>query len=90
MELNKEELKKELKQVIVKTCRKKNDPATIPDDVPLIGKDTFLELDSLDVLELSAVLLKNYGLRMMDSKDAFRMMKSIDVLADTILSLKKS
>lgn len=78
------ELKLELKKLIIETCRKKVDPNDLPDDVPIIGQDSALELDSLDVLELSGALLSRYGIRIMDSKDAFRIMKSINALADAI------
>ena len=81
---NDDKLKSELKKLIVETCRKKIDPETVPDDAPIIGQGSFLELDSLDVLELSVALKNNYAVRIMDSKDAFIKMKSINCLADTI------
>jgi len=79
-----DELKRGLKTLIIETCRKKMDPDDLPDDVPIIGEGSALELDSLDVLELSGALLSKYGIRIMDSKDAFRIMKSINALADAI------
>lgn len=79
-----DKLKSDLKRLIVEVCRKKIDPESVPDDAPIIGRDSFLELDSLDVLELSAALKNNYNVRIMDSKDAFMKMKSINALADTI------
>ena len=78
------QLKTDLKRLIVETCRKKIPSETIPDHAPLIGSDSFLGLDSLDVLELSVALKKRYGVRITDSKDAMRIMKSIDALADTV------
>ena len=78
------ELKLNLKTLIIRTCRKQMDPNDLPDDVPIIGEGSALELDSLDVLELSGALLSTYGIRIMDSKDAFRIMKSINALADVI------
>lgn len=77
-------LKLELKKLIIETCRKKNPPETVPDDVPLIGAASPLGLDSLDVLELSVAFKKRYGIIIADSKDAMRVMASINKLADAI------
>ena len=44
----------------------------------------------MDVLELSVVLKKRYNVKIMDSKDAMRVMKSINALADTVTLLAKS
>ncbi len=83
-------LKTELKKLIIETCRKKASVESVPDDAPIIGKDSALGLDSLDVLELSVVLKKRYGVKIMDSKDAMRVMKSINALADTVTLLAKN
>lgn len=77
-------LKLELKKLIIETCRKKNSPETVPDDAPLIGAASPLGLDSLDVLELSVAFKKRYGIIIADSKDAMRVMASINKLADAI------
>lgn len=77
-------LKLALKKLIIETCRKKAVPESVPDDVALIGPDSALGLDSLDVLELSVALKKHYGIRITDSKDAMRVMASINKLADAI------
>jgi len=78
------QLKLELKTLIVETCRKKIDPESVPDDAAIVGKGSYLELDSLDVLELSAALHKKYKIRIMDSKDAYRKLRSIETLATFI------
>jgi len=77
-------LKFALKKLIIETCRKKAAPESVPDDAPLLGPDSPLGLDSLDVLELSVAFKKHYGIRIIDSKDAMRVMASINKLADTI------
>lgn len=79
-----EQLKFELKKLIIETCRKKVAPETIPDDAAILGSDSTLGLDSLDVLELSVALKTRFGVRIMDSKDALRVMKSINTLADAV------
>lgn len=77
-------LKMELKKLIVETCHKKVAPETIPDDAVILGSDSALGLDSLDVLELSVALKTRFGVRIVDSKDALRVMKSINALADAV------
>ena len=77
-------LKRELKELIIKTCRKKLSPDDIPDDAPIIGYGSILELDSLDVLEFSSALYARHGIRIMDSKHAMQVMGSINALADTV------
>ncbi len=82
-----EQLKHEIKVMIIATCRL-NDftPETIADDQPLVGPDSQLGLDSLDMMELSVELKNRYGVRIMDMKDAMIMMKSINALVAHIQS----
>ena len=79
-----DQFKKELKIFLLETCRKKMAPEALDDDALLIGPDSALGLDSLDVIELSAGLMKRYGLRIIDSRDARKKMASINALADSI------
>lgn len=82
-----EQLKREIKAMIIATCRL-NDftPETIADDQPLVGPDSQLGLDSLDMMELSVELKNRYGVKIMDMKDAMILMKSINVLVAHIQS----
>ena len=79
-----EKLKYELKKLIIETCRKPVTPESVSDDEPILGSDSVLGLDSLDVLELSVVFKSRYGIRIADSKEALRVMKSINTLSDII------
>ena len=79
-----EKLKYELKKLIIETCRKPVTPESVSDDEPILGSDSVLGLDSLDVLELSVVFKSRYGIRLADSKEALRVMKSINTLSDII------
>ena len=79
-----EKLKYELKKLIIETCRKPVTPESVSDDEPILGSDSVLGLDSLDVLELSVVFKSRYGVRIADSKEALRVMKSINTLSDII------
>ena len=76
--------KLELKKLIVAACNRDNDPVTIGDDEVLIGSDSALGLDSLDVLQVNVALGQHFNVRIDDSKQARRVMKSINSLADFI------
>ncbi len=77
-------LKRELKELIVTVCNKDVAPESIPDDAPLIGMDSALGLDSLDVLQVNTAIMQRYGVRIEDGKHARRVMKSINALADFV------
>lgn len=77
-------LKQELKRLIITVCNKDVDPAVIADDDALIGRDSVLGLDSLDVLQINAAIFQRYGVRIEDGKHARRVMKSIETLADFV------
>jgi acyl carrier protein len=62
-------LKLALKTLIVQSCDKDCDPASIGDDEALFGTGTRLALDSLDALQLSMALQKKFGIRLTDSKE---------------------
>ena len=74
--------KLELKKLIIAACNRETDPESIGDDEALIGSDTALGLDSLDVLQVNVAIGQKYGVRIDDSKHARRVMKSINTLAD--------
>jgi acyl carrier protein len=74
--------KLELKKLIVAACNRDMAPESIGDDDSLIGTDSALGLDSLDVLQLNVAIGQQYGARIEDSKHARRVMKSVNTLAD--------
>lgn len=76
--------KQELKKLILDACNKDLAPETLGDDDSLVGADSVLGLDSLDVLQVNVVLAQRYGVRIEDSKHARRVMKSINTLAQFI------
>jgi len=78
------DFKFELKKLIVSACNRETDPATIGDDDSLIGSDSALGLDSLDVLQVNVALGQRYQVRIDDTKHARRVMKTINTLADFI------
>jgi acyl carrier protein len=77
-------LKRELKQLIIAACNKEAAPEDVPDDAPLLGPQSVLELDSLDVLQINVALQQRYGVRIDDGKQARRVMTSINALADFV------
>jgi acyl carrier protein len=77
-------LKRELKQLIISACNKEASPDEVADDAPLLGTQSVLELDSLDVLQINVALQQRYGVRIDDSKHARRVMSTINALADFV------
>jgi len=77
-----EELKYDIKEMIIKECEKEDiTPEEIGDNVMLFSDESRLELDSLDALQISMGLLNRYGVRLGDSKDFRRTVTTIEELA---------
>jgi len=77
-------LKEDLKVLIVQECDKEIEPSSIKDDEIIFDPEHPLQLDSLDTLQISMALQNNYGIRLVDPKEARRVMVSIDTLAEYI------
>ncbi|TPW14298.1 MAG: acyl carrier protein, partial [Halothiobacillaceae bacterium] len=65
-------LKCQLKQMIAVESDRGIDPQAIGDDEPLFGEASAIQLDSLDLLQLSMAVYKTYGLKITGSNDARR------------------
>ena len=76
------ELRLALKTLIVEACDKDCDPASITDDEVLFGPEAPLQLDSLDALQVSMAIKKQYGLRLPDSKETRRILTNVANLAE--------
>ncbi|HUW98060.1 MAG TPA: phosphopantetheine-binding protein [Acidiferrobacter sp.] len=74
-----------LKQLITDACHRTEDPQSIDDDEALIGPLSALGLDSLDVLQISVALTDCYAIRLEDSKQARRALRSIRSLAEFVV-----
>ena len=84
-----ESLANELKIRIIKTLRLENvTPEQIDDDAPLFG--TGLGLDSIDALELVAMLENSYGIVIKDFEEGRPAFQSIRVLATFIQAKRTS
>lgn len=77
-------LKEDLKKLIVEECEKEVEPSSIKDDDIIFHPEHPLGLDSLDSLQIAMALQNNYGIRLVDPKEARRVMESINTLANYI------
>jgi len=77
-------LKEDLKVMIVTECDKEIEPSSIKDDDIIFDPDHPLGLDSLDSLQISMALQNDYGIRLVDPKEARRVMETINSLAQYI------
>ena len=78
-------LKQQLKQLMVHDLMLKVGPADIADDLPLFGPGG-LGLDSVDALQLVVALDKNYGLKIENPNEARDILKTVNTIADTLIS----
>lgn len=76
--------KKKLKELIIEECDKDIEASDINDDDILFSEECALELDSMDALQISMALQKEYGIEANDSKKLRKIMVSINTLADYI------
>ncbi|HSN18260.1 MAG TPA: acyl carrier protein [Gammaproteobacteria bacterium] len=85
--MDREVLKRELKELVVVECQKNHiQPDQIADDDILIGSAGRLDLDSLDALQIALAVKQRYGKRIDGGKDTRQALKSINSLADFILA----
>ena len=88
--MDREALKLELKQLIIRECQKDLGPEQIDDDDILIGSEGRYELDSLDALQIALAVKQQYGKRIDGGKETRAALKSINSLADFILADPKA
>lgn len=82
--MDREQLKLELKELIIRECEKNVRPDQISDDGILIGNESQLDLDSLDALQIALAVKQRYGKRIDGSTETRAALKSINSLADFI------
>ncbi len=77
-----ENLKKEIKQLIIDTLNIPDvQPEDIQNDVPLFSPENVLQLDSIDSLEIVVALQQKYNVRIDDQNLARAVLESIDTIA---------
>jgi acyl carrier protein len=76
-------LKQALKQLLVRECDKEDDIdwQEIRDDEPLFGRESRIQLDSLDALQLSLAIQQHYDVRIEGAREGRRILASIDSIA---------
>jgi len=79
-----EQLKNEIKQLIIEECDLDITDDHIHDDDILFGSDSPIGLDSVDALQISIAVQNKYGVVITDSKVLRRVMKTINTFADYI------
>lgn len=81
---NLDELKQELKELLVEDLSlEEMDPADIDDDTPLFG-DEGVGLDSLDGVEVVVMLQRHYGLEVKEMQQATEIFRTINTLAEYV------
>ncbi|OJY90205.1 MAG: acyl carrier protein [Sphingobacteriales bacterium 44-15] len=81
--IDKEQLKQQLKEQIIKFLNLADkQPEDIKDDEPLFGDG--LGLDSIDSIELIVLLSREYGINIQDPKEGRKVLVDINTMADYI------
>ena len=75
-------LKNKIKTLIIENCELDIDANEIGDDLPLFARQSELELDSIDALQISIAIQNAYGIAIRDSKEMRRVMQSVNTFAD--------
>lgn len=84
-----QELRKNIKEMLVRRLKLKMDPDAIKDDAPLFGDgDGGLGLDSIDALELVVGLQKEYGIVISDKAVAEKALVNVNTIAEYLKTAK--
>jgi acyl carrier protein len=81
--INTEELKAQIKRMLVEDLMLKISAEEIADDQPLFGPRS-LGLDSVDALQLVVALDKTYGLKISDAAKARAMLGSVNAITAAV------
>jgi len=82
---NRDDLRMNIKSLLVETLMLRREPDSIGDDTPLFGPEG-LGLDSIDTVTLLAELEKRFGISVRDPARAMGVLKNVDTIVDTILA----
>lgn len=87
--MDKEQIKKELINHIIEYLNLSDyTPEDITDDMPLFG-DAGLELDSIDSLELTVMLEREFGVKITNPTEGRKILVDVNSMADYIIANKK-
>jgi acyl carrier protein len=85
-----QELKKEIKLLILETLNIKNTkPEDIDDATPIFSKESVLGLDSIDGIELIMAIQKKYEVRISDQNLARSVLESVNSIAEFVIKERK-
>lgn len=80
-----EEIKAQLKVQILEYLNLLDlKPEDLTDDAPLFGPESELELDSIDSIELTVLLEREYKIKITDPKEGRKVFTSVQCMADYI------
>jgi len=86
-----EELKLKLKTQIIEYLNlMEMEPADIKDDEGFFGQESSIGLDSIDSIELTVLLEREYGLKITDPKQGRKILADINSIVEYIESNGKS
>ncbi len=80
-------LEKELLDAIITICER--DPAMAANmerDTPLIGPDSLLGLDSLDAVEIVALIQTKFGVRITSKETSVEVLNTLQTIAEYIIA----
>lgn len=79
-----QQLKQDLKRLVIEECQKEEDPASLTDDEVLFGSGGRLALDSIDALQISMAVKQRYGKRIDAGNETRKALRTITTLAEFI------
>jgi acyl carrier protein len=79
-----DDLRKRIKEMLVKNLMLQTTAEQIGDDLPLFGPNG-LGLDSIDALELAVSMEKTFGVKVPDAEIATKALRSVNTIHDYIL-----
>lgn len=82
--MSEQDLRTEIKEMLVRNLMLQVTPEQIGDDLPLFGPDG-LGLDSIDALELVVSMEKTFGVGVPNSDVATKALRSVNTIRDYIL-----
>ncbi|MEO7317823.1 MAG: phosphopantetheine-binding protein, partial [Chthoniobacteraceae bacterium] len=80
-----QELREEIKAMLVSELNLKYPPQEIADETPLFGPDS-LGLDSIDALQIAVSLEKNYSVKLANSEAAREALASVNSIHDLVIA----
>lgn len=83
-----DELKQQIKTMMVENLMLQMTAADIKDDQPLFGPGS-IGLDSVDALQLVVALDKNFGLKVPDPAAAKQILHSVNTMAEAVTKNRK-